>query len=544
MRALLHPEPPPSPRDRALVLLALLAPLALSCGRPPAPPSPPGPGPYAFPPGFQWSVSASAEESEGRNLTNDWHVFDQLGKAPPAGWAQDAYDYYDTDFANAQAMQLNAFQMTIEWARLFPRPPKDPSKPLRSDADPIELAHYHAVLDDLVRRGLTPTITVTHYTLPTWVDNPKAFDMTNKVITDSSYGGWTSSKTAIALGGYAGFLATEFGSQVSWWLTEDEPVVDLLAGYMVGSFPPGLTNLDLTSPNLPNGASSITVLRNMIAGHALAYRAIHAVQPKAMVSFAKNSLWLVPVDPTNADDVAATARVDHLYNLLFLDALTTGQFDTGLVGTGPMEAHPEWAGSLDFIGVNYYDTNYVIPQPGLLAPLDALPCNSNFSATLLQALGCPAGSPSDISGMAPIALEYWNRYHLPLYVTENGHIELPEAKARDLVQTLVQLHDAMAQGAKVLGYSYWTLNYDYEWNDGYTQNMGIYTIAGFGGLLVPGADGGLPTLSDGGVWAPGPDTDFTRLPLHPIVDVYGEIASQNAIAPTLVQIYHPTDGGS
>ena len=36
---------------------------------------------------------------------------------------------------------------------------------------------------------------------------------------------------------------------------------------------------------------------------------------------------------------------------------------------------------------------------------------------------------------------------------------------------------------------------------------------------------------------PGPNTDFTRIPLHPFVDVYGQIAQENRLAPELIQKY-------
>ena len=41
----------------------------------------------------------------------------------------------------------------------------------------------------------------------------------------------------------------------------------------------------------------------------------------------------------------------------------------------------------------------------------------------------------------------------------------------------------------------------------------------------------------------GPSTDFTRIALHPIADVYSEIAAANALAPALITQY-AIDGGS
>jgi beta-glucosidase len=490
-----------------------------------------------FPPGFQWGVSLSAEESEGGNVTNDWHAFELMGNVPPAGMAQNFYNLYDTDFADCESLHLNSLQMTIEWARIVPHRPKDPSRLTAADIDAREVAHYHEVLAALARHHLTPVVTVTHYTFPKWVDNPAAYDSATNRFTDDSLGGFTSHLTAEALGAYAGFLAEEFGSEVQWWLTEDEPEDDLFTGYMTGTFPPGLLDLSLTAKSLPNGTSANDVMQNMIAAHALAYRAIHAVQPDAHVSFAHNSLVFAPLKDDPATN-SALARLDHIYNLVFLDALTTGQFDSSLVGDGPMVSHPEWAHSLDFVGVNYYDTNYVVPAPGFLPPLDALPCNGNFPKFLLGAYGCPAENPPEIPGMTTILVKYAERYGLPVFVTESGTIATPERKAIFLVQVLKAVHDALDRGANVIGYSFWTLNYDYEWNDGYSQDMGLFDIQGYFG-----PDGGRPApFGDAGVWSPGPKTDFTRVALHPLVDIYASVAQTNTLSAEYLAQY-ATDGG-
>jgi hypothetical protein len=68
------------------------------------------------------------------------------------------------------------------------------------------------------------------------------------------------------------------------------------------------------------------------------------------------------------------------------------------------------------------------------------------------------------------------------------------------------MRDARDAGADVVGYHYWTLVFDYEWTSGWTEDMGLYTMAG------------LASLEDGA--APGDDFDFTRVPLQPAIDAY------------------------
>lgn len=504
---------------RALVVVAssLVVLLAQSCGSP-------APSARAFPPDFMWGVATAAQESEGNNENSDWDAFAAMGNAPPAGMAQNSYALYDVDAANAASLGANMFQLTIEWARIVPRAPEDPTAPLGpQDVDAAEVRHYHDVLASLTKRGLRPVVTVTHFSLPTWVDNPRAYDENANAFTDGSLGGFTNEKTGQALARYAAFVASEF-REVDTFLTMDEPIVALVAGYMVGNFPPGLSQIDMDAASLPNGASPKKVLSNMIAAHALAYHAIKGVRADAKVSFAHNSVAWDPLDDTSDEDRAAAERVHHAYNEVFLDALTSGDLDTSLVGTGPIVHHAEWASTLDFIGVNYYDRDYVVARKGFLPPLEAVPCAPAFKDAmplLFSRYGCPSSGPPEEEGMTRILLAYDARYHLPQLVTESGFIDTPEGKARRLVRTLDALANAIDSGARVTGYTYWTLNYDYEWNDGWTQNMGIFTVQGFGDGTMPGG-------------APGPGTDFTRAPLQPMADVFTEIARGNALSSSLL----------
>lgn len=478
----------------------------------------------SFPNGFQWGIATAAHQSEGRNVHSDWQVFEDLGRAPKAGLAQNSWELYDEDAASAQSVGLNAFQFGIEWARVVPRRPADPFGELTAaDLDADAVAHYHQVLASLRARGLTPIVAVTHFSLPAWVCNPRAWDATAKVFTDS-LGCWTSADTGRALGRWAEFLAKEYGDEVQWWITVDEPMVNVVAGYMSGDFPPGLENLSLEATNLPSGQTPIDVIRHLIDGHARAYHAIKAVRPDAKVSIAQNSVaW----EPVHGSDRAATERVHRAYNLLFLDGITAGTFDPGLIGTGQKEQHPDWAGTADWIGVNYYDSAWVVDAPNFLLPIAAVPCSPAFKNAfpeLLEALGCPDKGPREAPGLKKILLDYQQRYGLPMIITESGFIDSPEGKAEKLTELLGVLHEAIEEGADVRGYHYWSLNHTYEWNSGWTEDMGLFTFAG---LSERNANGDA-ALED---WAPDATTDFTRVPLKAIVEAYRGIASTNRLPP-------------
>ncbi len=482
-----------------------------------------------FPKGFLWGVSTAAEQSEGGITNNDWYVWEQMGKTPPVGLADNFYNLYAEDFTNAQTMHLNAFRLTFEWSRIVPNKPANIYAPLiPADVDMREVNHYHAVISSLIAHGLVPVVTLTHYTVPQWVDDPAAYDKTSNSFTDGSLGGWTNTATAYAFANYAGFMAQQFSATVKYWLTENEPLPDTLAGYVLGQYPPGFMNISyLTATTMPFSASVVTVLKNMIQGHVLAYHAIHAAEPNAMVSIAKNSIYAsaIPNDPASA---RAAVAFDHAYNLVYLDAVTRGVFDNGLTGTTFTELHPAWANTLDYIGVNYYSNDYVVPFSGILIPINAVPCDPTIGAVIpLNSLGCPAQNPSETQGLTDILTEYAQRYHLPMLITENGYGKAdPIGKTRYIVQNIMAVKDAMDLGANMLGYLYWTMDYDYEWTSGYAQNFGLFYVDDFTSCTKP--DCGL---------VPATATDFTRTSVQPAVDVYAAIAAGSSISPSIIDQY-------
>ncbi len=487
-------------------------------------------GTKSFPKGFLWGVSTAAEQSEGGITNNDWYIWEQMGNTPPVGLADNFYNLYAQDFTNAQAMHLNAFRLTFEWSRIEPNPPAVIGMPLTAgDVVTSEVQHYKDVIASLEAHGLTPVVTLVHWTVPQWVDDPANIKANNYTQSTTSLAGWTNTLTAYAFSSYAAFMAQQFSTTVKYWITENEPLPDTLSGYIMGVFPPGFNNLsDLTAPTMPNGASVVTVVKNMIMGHALAYHAIHAIEPNAMVSIAANSIFSSAI-PGNAASAAAAKAFDHAYNLTYLDAATTGIFDNGLTGTTNTTYYPEWAHTLDYIGVNYYNNDYVVPAPaGFLKPINALPCDSTIGAFIpLSSIGCPAQNPPETQGLTGILVEYAQRYHLPMLITENGYGDAdPVGKAKYIVQNIQAVKNAINQGADMLGYMYWTMDYDYEWTSGYAQNFGLFYVDNFTSCTTPKC-GLIPTTT----------TNFTRTPVQPAVDVFSAIAAANDITPTIMNQY-------
>jgi beta-glucosidase len=173
----------------------------------------------------------------------------------------------------------------------------------------------------------------------------------------------------------------------------------------------------------------------------------------------------------------------YIYHFLLVDALMNGTLDTNFDGV-PDETHPEWAGKLDWLGVQYYFRAGVTARPALLPVVGVTPC---FGP--LDAGACiPPADPTHWvptmryeyweGGLHDILMDYHERYPtLPLIVTESGiATEVGRRRAENIVRTLEQIHYARREGADVRGYYYWSLMDNFEWAEGYTPRFGLYRV--------------------------------------------------------------------
>ena len=130
-----------------------------------------------FPLKFLWGAATAAHQVEGNNVNSDNWL---LERAPntmykePSGDACDHYHLYEQDINHLADLGFNAYRFSIEWARI------EPEKGFFSRA---ELEHYRRMLEACHKRGLTPLVTYSHFTLPRWFayqgawENPESVDL-------------------------------------------------------------------------------------------------------------------------------------------------------------------------------------------------------------------------------------------------------------------------------------------------------------------------------------------------------------------------------
>lgn len=399
----------------------------------------------AFPQSFRWGTAACAYQFEGQNVHSDWWAWEQqpgrIAGGDRSGLACDWWRYAERDFDLMVALHQNAARLSVEWGRIEPQ---------EGRWDQAAEERYLAMLRGLRDRGIEPLVTLNHFTLPQWV---------------AERGGWLWDGVAPAFARFAGrfvraVVAAARGgiAPADFWITVNEPVGYLINAYVLGRFPPGRTSLAAFARAVP------TSLR----AHAAAYHAIHQVQPGARVGIAAYLRPAVPADPARRADRWLAARIDHIINWMYLDALVTGRLRAPL-GLG---AHiPEAAGTMDFLGVNYYTRSCVafdLRRPAQAFVREVRPPGAVFSD----------GGYGEIypDGLLEV-LRRVRGYGLPIYITENG---IPDAdddlRPGFIVEHLQRVRRAVEEGCPVQGYYHWSLVDNFEWADGWSLRFGLYAL--------------------------------------------------------------------
>lgn len=256
------------PRRLALALATLLvlagcgAPRALTGGEAPL---------RATGRDFLWGVSTAGYQWEGDETTSQWAAWDQAGRTEERrGHAADGYRRYASDLDLTRGMGCNAFRTSVEWARIEPEEG-------RFDLEAIQ--HYRELIRAMRARGLTPIVTLQHFSYPAWLDRE---------------GGWESKEAPARFARFVARIVPELAADVDWYLTFNEPTVFVAGGWVSGQMPPGKTN---------DAAGAARVLRHLVQGHRLAYAAIHRLDPVAKVSFNNYSAsWHVTGDAVEPED--------------------------------------------------------------------------------------------------------------------------------------------------------------------------------------------------------------------------------------------------
>jgi beta-glucosidase len=377
-----------------------------------------------LPSDFFWGTATAAYQIEGAASQDGkgksiWDVFSHLEPSRTNGDSGDmACDHYNRMTEDVKLMAsygVDVYRFSISWSRIIPLGGHD--DPINEDG----ITFYNRLIDYLLEHKIEPFVTLYHWDVPQELYNRYgAFLDTDKFKSDFER--------------YARLCFSRFGDRVKKWVTYNEPYIISIFGHHSGVLAPG--------HSAANGHDTKTepwrVGHTLILSHAAVVK-IYATefQPSqnGIISIVLNGHFYEPWDADSVIHKAAAQRRLEFYIGWFADPIFLGEDYPAEMRTqlgsrlpeftvGERSLLQETAPINAFYGMNHYSTKFA---RALSDPPAEDDCTGNVEEAATNSEGKMLGPVSGMSwlrvtphGFRKLMNWVWNRYHLPIIITENG----------------------------------------------------------------------------------------------------------------------------
>jgi beta-glucosidase len=372
-----------------------------------------------FPRGFLWGTSTSAYQVEG-GIRNNWSVWEQseerLKQLKRAELDPDDYICGQAvDFYHKYREDLDRAAELGTGAFRFSLEWAR-LQPERDTWDTEAFNYYRDLMRECRQRGLKTVVTLWHWTEPVWF---------------SREGGWSNKQAVDFFMEYVSTVLNELGGSVDYWVTLNEPMIYLGHTYITGQFPPGKRKL----------LRYFRAKRNLVEAHKQSYDIIHKHFPKSQVGFTNITNFFEPARKWCPVEIFISKLVSYVTNSSFLNKVRR---------------------HMDYVGVDYYFHDRIVWYP---------PFKKNLNKKTTD-----MGWEIYPEGIYHVLMDL-SKYGKPIYVMENGLADESDRHRADFIREhLAYVYAAIADGADVRGYFYWSLLDNFEWDKGWYPKFGLYEV--------------------------------------------------------------------
>lgn len=395
---------------------------------------------------FMIGAATAAHQVEGNNTHSDFWVMEHLKHSDfvePSGMAVDHYNRYAEDIKLLAQAGCNAYRFSIEWARIEPQ---------EGCFDAKEIEHYRKVLLCCKNNGITPVVTLQHFSSPAWLIGKGGWGKPYVVAAFGRY----AKKVVQALGEYMPYICTINEANMGMQLHKVSADMMKASKRKEGGVQVGQNvKLDMKAILLgmlekgrafqcsPFGVNTFLMPRNekqesiVMAAHREAVKQIKAICPDSKVG------------------------------------LSLSLFDYQSVPGGEAETEKLWYEDFgwylphickdDFLGVQNYSRK-IVDASGARAPAAEAPVTQMGYEDYPTSIG---------NVLRKVAKEFPGE----LVVTENGIATDNDSRRCEFIREAVaSVMAAKKEGVPVTGYLHWSLLDNFEWQAGFSKTFGLIAV--------------------------------------------------------------------
>lgn len=246
------------------------------------------------------------------------------------------YEKYEDDIKLLKSLNMDSFRTSIQWTRLLD---------INGKINPDGANFYHKVISCANENNIEIFMNLYHFDMPTYLFNK---------------GGWENREVVEAYAHYAKMAFREFGKEIKYWFTFNEPIVEPDQRYRHGVW----------FPFIKNAQKGINVQYNISLAHSLAVNEFYKAKEQGYIrEDAKIGLincFAPPYTKENPtpEDLEALRIEDGINNRWWLDLVTEGHLPQDVLETlkqynmlpemRPGDEEIFKLGKVDWLGFNYY----------------------------------------------------------------------------------------------------------------------------------------------------------------------------------------------
>jgi 6-phospho-beta-glucosidase (EC 3.2.1.86) len=409
-----------------------------------------------YPKNFLWGGAIAANQAEGgynvdgkgvsicdvlpvgKDRFKNISLTVDASKTYPSHQAIDFYHRYEEDIKMFAEMGFTCFRLSINWTRIFPTG-------LEDTPNEEGLKFYDKVFDLLNSYGMEPIVTISHYETP--------------IELVKTYGGWDNREMIKPFLKYCEQIFLRYHDKVTYWMGFNEINNIIKLPYLAGAL--YITDAQTRTQRMYQAG------HHLLVASALACKKLKEINPKAQMGAMLSLSGMYPAT-CNPRDIMAAYQMRRR-SLMYSDVLIQGEYpaytnrlyeeNQVIIDMQDEDIQLFKENTVDYLSFSYYLTCAVSADTQMKAdtggPIGV--DNPYLEKTKW-------GWPIDPLGLRYVCNELYDRYKIPLLISENGFGAVDEIvndniedyeRIDYLKRHLIEMNEALHDGCDILGYTWW-----------------------------------------------------------------------------------------